>query len=259
MFTEIPVDVLHVVVALLTPSEAMPLARACRQLKSITEDTHQTVDVSPDRFEETLLSIKDGGTIRLSGHYHIKGRDIVVRKSLRIVGTGSDNACIHLDRGGRIIWCAVGLVTGITLHRSKGEQGCVYPDATICVRGLGRLQIQDCTFRHTIPDVSVLAYGLHIDFGGGARLDDVRFFETPGPCIKVVAGTVDVTRGVFVLPRVGPPILAVRGMVRVAKCTALQSFVTRPPLIWLADGATAHITGTKFAKIRRIGCCALSL
>lgn len=241
-------DIAYQIVGLLTPREATPLRATSHYLARITDDIHHPVDVRPDELEPMLLRIKDGGTIRLRGRYQLE-RDLVVRKSLRIIG--EQQASLHLHRGARLIWCGVGVVTGVTFYRCKRNQACaLYPDATICARGLGRLHMQRCDFRFGCPSLVTAAYGVHIDFGGKASLRNVRFFESPGPCIKLVGGLVDITRGVFVLPHVGPAILAVDGTVRVEACTSLQQ---GKALVWLTNGATINSSESISTK-RLCGC-----
>ena len=148
----------------------------------------------------------------------------------------------------------MGVLTDMRIERDQTDIEC-FPDAAVSVRGLGRLHMRRCTVQYIYPStftpVNSKTFGVHIDFGGVARLHDSKFFDTPGPCIKVAIGCTEVSRCVFVLPRLGPPILATRGFVRVSECTSLQTPFMRA-FIWIFVGVQVQVDNMRFATIRKM-------
>ena len=175
------------IIVILTPLEAMSARCTCRTFRCIYDDVHCSLNISTD-LETTLLQIRDGGTIQLASDAHIIAKkDIVIRKNIRILGNQNSKIC--LTDGARIILCSVGVLTDMRIERDQTDIEC-FPDAAVSVRGLGRLHMRRCTVQYIYPStftpVNSKTFGVHIDFGGVARLHDSKFFDTPGPCIKGV-------------------------------------------------------------------------
>ena len=248
ILSELPVDILIAIASTDTPFNMVAFRVVSKEFEKVFQEAHKCVRIEEgDAFVEKIHSIPDGGTCFVTGR-HVLLEDLAVRLRIRLVG--EKGASLILCRGTRMFWCTRGTIKGLSFQRDisiTGDNPPQFPDAILCVRGLGKLTMSDCVFRYTRESFNFVAcvFGLHVDFGAYVDLTGVKIMDIPGPCLKIVNGRVNVKRSSFIMPRRTPAVVATRGFVRLYKCNAVT-----PPgirhLIWLYDGAIADTVRSNF-------------
>ena len=249
--SELPADILIAIVSLDTPFNMVALSEASKEFQQVYKEAHKWVRIEEgDALIEKIHSIPDGGTCVVTGQ-HVLLDNLAVRLRLRLFA--EKDARLVLCRGARILWCARGAIRGLSFHRdlSAADGAPQFPDAILCVRGLGKLTLSECAFQYTRESFNFVAFGVYVDFGAFLYMTGVKMMNIPGPCLKIVNGRVNVKRSSFIMARSAPAVVATRGFVRLYKCNAVTSPVVRD-LIWLYDGAIADTVKSPFWTVAKM-------